>query len=116
MEGAPGPREGRAGRAAHAGTHLAEEEADLAAAGIASERGQAPHAWDQLGQALAAAVHLGLSAGKDAVSVALLGRAGEPFPLGREPGPSGSHFRNARPRKWAGLRRQGKFLHFLVEI
>ena len=42
-EGAPGggggtrPLEGRAGSTAHAGTHLAEEEADLAAAGIASE-------------------------------------------------------------------------------
>ena len=37
MEGALGPQEDRAGRTAHTGTHLAEEEADLAAAGIASE-------------------------------------------------------------------------------
>lgn len=52
--------------------HLAEEDADLVAVGVTSERHDAPHAGDQLGQVLAAAVHLRLSAGgRGRVSVRL---------------------------------------------
>lgn len=45
------------------GTHLAGVDADLVAVGITSERHNAPHTRDQLGQVLAAAVHLRLPAG-----------------------------------------------------
>lgn len=48
--------------AAPGGTHRAEEDAYLVAAGVTSERRDAPNSGGQLRQALAAAVHLRLSA------------------------------------------------------
>lgn len=56
-------KDGGPGRAPLTSTHLAEEDADLAAAGVTPERGHARCARDQRGHVLVAAVHLRLPAG-----------------------------------------------------
>lgn len=103
-------------------THLAEEDADLAAVCIAPERGQACRRWDQLHQVLAAAVHLGLPAGDTDASAhwclpLTVHRQvrGRPEPRVLCGGPLHSPGLGV-PGKWAMLKTQGKSYFFLFKV